>query len=85
MTPRHTRFWLIGLFLILGNVGYMAYKLAVLKQSLTIPEMIFHGVVLLVAVSTFDKELGKYWADKLVGLAFSWRKNGSDRPPPAEG
>lgn len=83
MTNRKTRFWLVGLVLILGNIGYSGYKLVALKQSLTVPEMVFHGTVLLVALAMFDRELAKEVFDRLVRVLPFLRKNGGP-PPPAE-
>ena len=84
MTNRTSRFWLVAVVLILGNLGYAGYKLIALKQSLTGSEMMYHGAVLLVALAMFDRELAGEVFDRLLKLAMFWRKNG-DRPPPAEG
>jgi hypothetical protein len=82
MTSRNSRFWIVGAVLIGFNGLYVGYKLVSLKQPMTIPEMLFHGAVLLVAIATFDRDLAKEWADRvLVALG----KKGNTPPPPAEG
>lgn len=85
MTTRHGRFWLVGLVLIAGNIGYAGLKMISLKQSLTTAEVLLHIVVVLVGVALLDRELAKEWGDRLLKALPFTRKNGNDPPPPAEG
>jgi hypothetical protein len=82
---RQARFWILGLGLLGGNGLYAGYKLVKLHESLTTPEMVFHGLIFLVAITLFDMETGKYVFDKVVSLLAFWKKNGNPPPPPAEG
>lgn len=80
----HNRFWPLGTALVLFNMGYMGYNLVVLKEQLGILGAIFHGTLLLVAVSLFNLKVGKYWGDKLVKLAMFWRKGNLPADTPTE-
>lgn len=54
---RTSRFWVVGVVLILFNMGYLGYGLVALKEKLTITEAVFHGLVLLAGLALLDWDI----------------------------
>lgn len=65
---RTSRFWVVGLVLILFNLGYLGYGLVALHEKLSIVEAVFHGLVLLAGLALLDWEIASGLFARLLRL-----------------
>ena len=71
---RHSRFWIVGIVLIVGNGFYLGYGLVQLHQRPTIPELSFHGMGMMAGVGLLDWEVASGLLKRVTQLVTFWRR-----------
>lgn len=65
---RTSRFWIVGLILILAPLGFAGFRLVALKESLTLIEAVFHGLVMLAGLTLLDYDIARAVFARLTRL-----------------